>query len=165
MNLFLKFDEYFVVYHQRQEDEKFEINRSLGVCSGLEGILATYFPSIPADVIKVYVKVRTMIRIKAINNELQKLRFKRLNKNKQFLKSFVPEVEPFRPTLSHRSSAGQDPMAEGTLITEDGTILNETEAQDESIDHQIHEPVILENEWNCISESDDISKLLDNLVL
>jgi hypothetical protein len=118
VNIFKKFEQYFLVYHKKAENEKFELNRSNRVCKRLIDILVSCFPTIPVPVIQLYVKVRTYVRIKAINNELSKYRFKRLNKNREFQKSFVPSSLPFVPQQPNQSqipSCSQPPKEDAAL--------------------------------------------------
>ena len=123
LNKFKQFEEYFLVFHRKQAGQKFDFNRSIGVCAGLEEILEENFPNTPKEIFKLYVKVRTIIRIRAINSELKKLRFKKLNA--QFLKSFVPEVEPFRPKQFHEPELVHEAINEVL----DSTLQNESDWQ------------------------------------
>jgi hypothetical protein len=94
LNLFRKWEQYFVAYHERQDNDHLDLNRCEGVCAKLEVLLTTRFPSIPREAIKVYVKTRTMLRIKSLNTQIKNTRYRRKNKSSQFVRSaqVVPEV-------------------------------------------------------------------------
>jgi hypothetical protein len=94
LNLFKKWEEFFVAFHQRQGKEKWDLNRSDGVCAQLRAILAAKFPSVSAEAIKLYVKVRTMLRIKSLNNVIKNSRYQRKNKAKEFSSSTLPVQQP-----------------------------------------------------------------------
>ena len=139
-----------MAFHQKVDGEKFHVNRSPAVCKALASIIQDFFPDVPADIIKTFVRVRTFVRIKAINNQLKKLRFKRVNKNAQFIHSFIPDIEPLNDAME--GEAGQEWGQPEKM--DDGQPIDQQ--MDECLDALLNSG----SDWDLISDSLDKLNLL-----
>lgn len=89
LNAFVKFEEYFEALHKRSWG--WQINNEIRLITPLQDYLRSLYPAIPEKAIKLYLIIRTKIRVQAINNKIAKIQ--RDRKARQFQASSV-DLEP-----------------------------------------------------------------------
>jgi hypothetical protein len=88
MNTVKTWNQYFVAFHGNQ-DSKWKVNRSPGVTETLATRISIDFPNTDISIIKKYVRIRSFIRIKYLNDRIQDAKVKKRNmrKKKQFTRA------------------------------------------------------------------------------
>jgi hypothetical protein len=108
---FLKFDEYFMCLHPIGG-----ANRGVGIVKKLAEILLEHFPEVPEEVIKYYSRVRTLIRVKSLNKEIENEKFIKQEKcRQQKVEEFKNEIESQAQAMEKESQEIQDHAAEKQL--------------------------------------------------
>src|SRR5665811_2375890 len=64
---FLKFEEFFEAFHRPKYSCDLKLNKQPNVLRNLSNYLIATFPGVPIKAIQFYVRIRTFVRIKAIN--------------------------------------------------------------------------------------------------
>jgi hypothetical protein len=94
LNMTRRMNKYFLIFHETNNTNKWKVNRMRGVISTLVSRISADFPDIDVAVIKSFVKTRTFIRIKFLNQKIQQLKHKKRNirKKNQFVRSQEPNL-------------------------------------------------------------------------
>jgi hypothetical protein len=77
LTTFLMFEKFFEAFHRSRFRNKWDVNSDPEVTSRLRIYLARAFPDIPLNIIQFYVKLRTKIRVEAINKKIVNIRKKK----------------------------------------------------------------------------------------
>ena len=105
LNYCLILNDKFESYHN---PSPYKINMEKGVVKTLCDLLVVLYPQIPGEVITSFIKTRTFIRIKHLNekmNEEKKIRKSFVDRNtRHFIRSKVPPAETFSLEESDDSS-------------------------------------------------------------
>jgi hypothetical protein len=91
-------------------------NRGVGIVKKLAEILLEHFPEVPEEVIKYYSRVRTLIRVKSLNKEIENEKFIKQEKcRQQKVEEFKNEIESQAQAMEKESQEIQDHAAEKQL--------------------------------------------------
>jgi hypothetical protein len=88
LNLARRWNSYFEAFHN--SNNKWKLNKSPGVLNTLSDRISSEFPTVDIEIIKRFVKIRTFIRIKFLNEVIQQAKHKKRNlrKRQQFGRSY-----------------------------------------------------------------------------
>jgi hypothetical protein len=95
LQLIREWNNYFFAFHLNSTG-KWRYNNSYGVVEVLAKRIEADYPSKYEKVIEKYTKIRTFLRIRHINKQIDQKKLNQRNfwKRKQFSKSGAPDVDP-----------------------------------------------------------------------
>lgn len=131
---FLKLEEFFCSYHKSHYAGQLNLNRKPGVIKVLYEYLQLKFPTIPKKALRFYVRLRTKIRINAINQKIVIIRKQRR------AQAFINSMIMMNDGLNTENENSEDVAPEEVIFSDDITLEEEQVIFDEQFEYEVYDP-------------------------